>query len=257
MAELEPVTESDEPSLLFDGEYGVGRSSKECGECGRRFAKAAHLLRHARSHAHEKPFSCPTCDKAFARTDALQRHERTVHAVKRLHREEDDSPETLQTNGSAHDVQGSAHTSSLPADSLIAGASLFDGLASDYGVSFPYTQSTAPQAEPPGSLPLPMFSDLLLTSMGVDDFDFNNLLGDWLDPHGGLPHEEHLLGKAPEEGHTSGGSSMLLDNFYEQRMHQRAGDVNLPVNHAGGSHGAQRAHLQQTQSMQTIFFRKS
>lgn len=58
-------------------------SSKTCTECGRVFTKAAHLLRHVRSHAREKPFSCSVCRKAFARTDALQRHERTVHCPKR------------------------------------------------------------------------------------------------------------------------------------------------------------------------------
>jgi hypothetical protein len=57
---------------------------KTCGGCGRSFTKTSHLLRHARSHARDRPFRCSSCDKAFARTDALHRHERTVHSSDRL-----------------------------------------------------------------------------------------------------------------------------------------------------------------------------
>jgi hypothetical protein len=56
---------------------------KTCGGCGRSFTKTSHLLRHARSHARDRPFRCSSCDKAFARTDALHRHERTVHSSDR------------------------------------------------------------------------------------------------------------------------------------------------------------------------------
>lgn len=57
------------------------KSTKSCNVCGRGFIKLAHLIRHVRTHGDERPFSCSKCDKAFARTDALQRHERAVHAA--------------------------------------------------------------------------------------------------------------------------------------------------------------------------------
>lgn len=56
------------------------KSIKTCEVCGRGFIKLAHLIRHVRTHGDERPFSCSKCDKAFARTDALQRHERAVHS---------------------------------------------------------------------------------------------------------------------------------------------------------------------------------
>lgn len=57
------------------------KSLKSCDVCGRGFIKLAHLIRHARTHGNERPFSCKKCEKAFARTDALQRHERAVHSI--------------------------------------------------------------------------------------------------------------------------------------------------------------------------------
>ena len=72
------------PTNHSHSEGDRARTSKTCEWCGRSFAKASHLIRHTRSHVHEKPFSCPTCGKLFARVDALQRHERTVHAIKKL-----------------------------------------------------------------------------------------------------------------------------------------------------------------------------
>jgi len=52
-----------------------------CPTCGRRFGKANHLNRHLATHLDYRPYSCTRCSKAFARTDALQRHARKVHAV--------------------------------------------------------------------------------------------------------------------------------------------------------------------------------
>ncbi len=68
-------------------------------DCGRSFLKAAHLLRHAMSHAHEEPFSCLVFNKAFARTDALQPHERTLQSAKRR-RTEDSCATTDSVEGS-------------------------------------------------------------------------------------------------------------------------------------------------------------
>lgn len=67
------------PAAPSNGKRKV-KSLKSCNVCGRGFIKLAHLIRHARTHGNERPFSCTKCDKAFARTDALQRHERAVHS---------------------------------------------------------------------------------------------------------------------------------------------------------------------------------
>lgn len=71
------------------------KSTKLCNVCGRGFLKLAHLIRHVRTHGDERPFSCSKCDKAFARTDALQRHERAVHAANDM-REVDDMVATAE-----------------------------------------------------------------------------------------------------------------------------------------------------------------
>ncbi|KAH8553070.1 hypothetical protein BGW37DRAFT_439247, partial [Umbelopsis sp. PMI_123] len=44
--------------------------------CNRRFARQHDRNRHNKLHSNIKPFSCEYCHKAFARQDALSRHQR-------------------------------------------------------------------------------------------------------------------------------------------------------------------------------------
>ncbi|CAO3694336.1 unnamed protein product [Umbelopsis ramanniana] len=48
--------------------------------CNRRFARQHDRNRHNKLHSNVKPFSCEYCHKAFARQDALSRHQRVVGA---------------------------------------------------------------------------------------------------------------------------------------------------------------------------------
>ncbi|KAL7905078.1 fungal-specific transcription factor domain-containing protein [Trichoderma velutinum] len=50
-----------------------------CHRCSRLFARSEHLQRHERSHTKEKPFQCSICPKAFTRKDLLSRHDRLSH----------------------------------------------------------------------------------------------------------------------------------------------------------------------------------
>ncbi|KAL7796400.1 fungal-specific transcription factor domain-containing protein [Trichoderma afarasin] len=54
--------------------------SYRCHRCSRLFARSEHLQRHERSHTKEKPFQCSQCPKAFTRKDLLSRHDRLSHS---------------------------------------------------------------------------------------------------------------------------------------------------------------------------------
>ncbi|KAE8325362.1 fungal-specific transcription factor domain-containing protein [Aspergillus sergii] len=45
-----------------------------CDQCGARFRKLQHLMRHARRHLQDRPHKCPFCSKSFQRKDSLKRH---------------------------------------------------------------------------------------------------------------------------------------------------------------------------------------
>ncbi|CAG8123792.1 unnamed protein product [Penicillium salamii] len=50
-----------------------------CSRCTRRFKRADHLQRHARTHTKEKPFTC-RCGSSFSRKDLLKRHLIIAHS---------------------------------------------------------------------------------------------------------------------------------------------------------------------------------
>lgn len=43
-------------------------------DCKWRFSRSDELARHKRSHSGFKPFTCDLCDKAFSRSDHLNKH---------------------------------------------------------------------------------------------------------------------------------------------------------------------------------------
>ncbi|CCK68119.1 DNA-binding transcription factor ADR1 KNAG_0A04460 [Huiozyma naganishii CBS 8797] len=50
-----------------------------CKVCTRAFARSEHLERHERSHTNEKPYECGICDRMFTRRDLLLRHALKTH----------------------------------------------------------------------------------------------------------------------------------------------------------------------------------
>ncbi|KAF7878834.1 hypothetical protein EAF04_000037 [Stromatinia cepivora] len=46
----------------------------ECNQCGKKFQRKAHLLRHQLQHSGVRPHSCIFCSKTFKRSDVLRDH---------------------------------------------------------------------------------------------------------------------------------------------------------------------------------------
>ncbi|KAL3420884.1 transcription factor [Phlyctema vagabunda] len=50
------------------------QSLSECNQCGKKFQRKAHLLRHQQQHSGDRPYSCKFCSKTFKRSDVLRDH---------------------------------------------------------------------------------------------------------------------------------------------------------------------------------------
>ncbi|KAH9383046.1 hypothetical protein HPB48_023768 [Haemaphysalis longicornis] len=53
----------------------------ECATCGKHFARADSLARHAVVHTGERRFECTTCCKKFSYATSLREHEKNMHAA--------------------------------------------------------------------------------------------------------------------------------------------------------------------------------
>lgn len=212
-------------------------TSKTCMECGRVFTKAAHLLRHVRSHAQQKPFSCSVCSKAFARTDALQRHERTVHSAKRRRTETGLGSNEYAGSGIDEELSEPSLGNSTPES--FAGVDMVDNgdfvpsegmspspLATFAGmVTQPTTTSFAsddPTAVDMGAnayaphFPPPMFlSGFPGTRAPSTVVDLDQLVAEWLNQDGGdLITENTLAMVFSDQGSVSNGSSEYTSGIF-------------------------------------------
>jgi uncharacterized C2H2 Zn-finger protein len=74
------TTCGDEYVLLRPFEYHVltcGEKNEQCPDCPATFKQKSDLVRHLRTHTHEKPFKCNECPRTFAQPSGLSVHLRT------------------------------------------------------------------------------------------------------------------------------------------------------------------------------------
>lgn len=70
----------DMPSLFMNEPFELPLPNPKvfsCPQCNRSFARKYDLIRHIRVHTGVKPYACPSCKKRFSRSDARTRHIRT------------------------------------------------------------------------------------------------------------------------------------------------------------------------------------
>ncbi len=202
--ELEMSPPSVPIGNTFAEETLASGKNRLCGECGRSFAKSAHLLRHTRSHAQEKPFSCSVCGKAFTRTDALQRHERTVHSTKRQRTDGSSATESVdETTGEPNGFGNVSQTTSTTLYSHDTALGLRQSTAMTPPIaiedvaqgrsSFPSMGLSTTLGQPSPGFPLPPFLPAFPAPMSSTEFDLDDLIGDWLNQDGGASAAETAL----------------------------------------------------------------
>lgn len=190
--------------------------AKTCPECGRVFTKPAHLLRHVRSHAQQKPFECSVCRKSFGRTDALQRHERTVHSAKRQRTDEENadlSEAGFSNDGDPGQSSSNPFATTSEADRFAANAVALHGWYGEQPGTLlsPSTAFAGIEAHGDGDMfhpkqpPTPStgvhgllsnqatFLSSLPTAMPTTGAEINDMIAGWLNPIGGALATEHAL----------------------------------------------------------------
>ncbi|KAI0528135.1 hypothetical protein F5B22DRAFT_22919 [Xylaria bambusicola] len=68
-------------ALMMSTNMALGglRRGKHCSYCDRSFARSEHLARHERSHRNKRPYQCTLCDASFSRQDTFKRHQSRHH----------------------------------------------------------------------------------------------------------------------------------------------------------------------------------
>ena len=57
---------------------------KDCPRTGDNFCSKSALNTHVRIHTGERPYKCNQCQKSFSRSDAMKKHMRNVHDMRRV-----------------------------------------------------------------------------------------------------------------------------------------------------------------------------
>lgn len=102
----------EEPARASDE---LAAESKNCGLCGKYFARHMDMERHMKSHSEERPYNCTYCQKKFKNLYVLKRHQKAIcksRELKRAGRKEGPAPQQQQPN--PHPSEGPAEGKVCP-----------------------------------------------------------------------------------------------------------------------------------------------
>ncbi|KAG7497828.1 zinc finger protein 14-like [Solea senegalensis] len=76
--EKEDVSNNSKEEDSGDPSTSDMSDNKNCGLCGKYFARQVDMERHMKSHSEDRPYKCPFCEKKFKNSYVLKRHQREI-----------------------------------------------------------------------------------------------------------------------------------------------------------------------------------
>ncbi|XP_034320302.2 zinc finger protein 22 [Magallana gigas] len=86
--------------LTFNPTVDDRQREFECGECGRKFTRKEHVMRHMMTHTGESMYTCEVCGKGYGSQKAFKKHI-NIHTGDDIEVDEDDTGSSSSSDSSA------------------------------------------------------------------------------------------------------------------------------------------------------------